>query len=139
VRALCEVGDEGPRRLSRQSGRSIVPRGILTDPDPGAPMGGRRLPHFEILGKLGEGGMAVVYQARDTHLDLLVAIKVRPTGAPGRFVVGDCTRGCAIWRSADPVVESRVRGMGLHRKARLTDGAEEVRMGRLEDADPAPE
>src|SRR5512139_4271161 len=29
--------------------------------------------------------------------------------------------------------------MDLHREARPSDGAEAVRMGRLEDADPAPE
>ena len=41
-------------------------------------MTGRRLAHYEIIDKIGSGGMGEVFRARDTKLGREVALKILP-------------------------------------------------------------
>jgi serine/threonine protein kinase len=44
---------------------------------------GSKIAHYEVVDKIGEGGMGAVYRAHDTHLDRFVATRVLPRGTAG--------------------------------------------------------
>jgi serine/threonine-protein kinase len=55
---------------------------------------------YEILGEIGRGGCAIVFEARDRHLDRLVAIKILtqrgPSGAPAERFAREARVAAAI-------------------------------------------
>ena len=64
---------------------------------------GQRLGPYEVLSKVGAGGMGEVYRATDSHLKRTVAIKVLPAA-----VVGDTDRLVRFQREAE-VLASIIR------------------------------
>ena len=76
VQSLLEHEQEGDQLLENRPWQS----GISEDSGPSLSSGARLGP-YEILARIGAGGMGEVYRARDTRLDRTVAIKV----VPGHF------------------------------------------------------
>jgi len=74
VETLLAAHDQGGSRLSSPA----VAAATQKPADPLQSLMGRSMGHYQINSRLGEGGMGIVYKARDQHLDRFVAIKVLP-------------------------------------------------------------
>ncbi|HZN93010.1 MAG TPA: serine/threonine-protein kinase, partial [Myxococcales bacterium] len=58
-------------------------------------LAGKQLAHFQVLERIGEGGMGVIYRATDERLKRTVALKVLPPRH-----AGDQERVARLWREA---------------------------------------
>ena len=84
---------------------------------------GARLAHFEILAKLGEGGMGEVWRARDTRVEREVAINIAGIYEVGEASFAGSPAGCR--RARDPT------GRESRRRSRESGGRQAARPADL--------
>jgi eukaryotic-like serine/threonine-protein kinase len=88
---------------------------------------GLKIAHYEIIGKLGEGGMGVVYRARDTTLNREVAIKVLP-----EILAGDSARMERFHREAQLLAQLNHPNISSIYGVEQADGANALVMELVE-------
>ncbi len=94
--SLLASYDEAPDYLEQLAGE-VLPAalGAFVEEAPEEIPAGQRIAHYEVLGRLGSGGMGVVYKAYDRRLDRLVALKF----LPGHLAADDAAKVRLIYEA----------------------------------------
>ena len=79
---------------------------------------GRTIGPYQVVAKLGEGGMGEVYRARDTKLDRDVAIKILPEA-----FAADAERLARFQREAKTLASLNHPNIAAHLRARRSRAA----------------
>ncbi len=88
---------------------------------------GRKLSHFRILDRIGEGGMGVVYRAEDESLQRVVALKVLPADR-----LADTERGLRFLREARAAAAVTHPGIAVVHEVGESDGVVFIAMELVE-------
>jgi len=104
---------------------------------------GRTVGHYQITDRLGEGGMGVVYKARDIRLDRDVALKVLPpsvTEDPERLkrFVREAKASSALSHPSIATIYDIGEAEGIHFIAMEHVEGQTLQV-RLQERGPAPE